>query len=156
MRAAAASRVEEPGAGGPELAVHAFAAALSTGNLSAATARFTRSACLLTPDGTEIHGREGIAAVLSQLISRRTQISIEQLVLREAGDVVLASALCTIRSDGPEGSRFVQTSAPTLVLQKVEGAWKIAVADPWSEHAQKGHLTLVPTARKASTRPSVN
>lgn len=144
MRAVAASRVEEAGASaGPEFAIHAFAAALNTGNLSAATARFTRTACLLTPDGTEIHGREGIAAVLSQLISRRTQISIEQIVLRDAGEVVLASALCTIRSDGPEGSRFVQTSAPTLVLQKVEDAWKIAVAAPWGDHPQANRRSLV-------------
>jgi ketosteroid isomerase-like protein len=143
VRAVAPSRVEEAGAdAGPEFVIHAFAAALSTGNLSVAMARFTRTACLLTPDGTEIHGREGIAAVLSQLISRRTQISIEQLVLRSAGEVVLASALCTIRSDGPEGSRFVQTSSPTLVLQKVEGTWKIAVAAPWSDRPQASLRSL--------------
>jgi ketosteroid isomerase-like protein len=143
VRAVAANRVEEAGEdASPEFVIHAFAAALSTGNLSVAMARFTRAACLLTPDGTEIHGREGIAAVLSQLISRRTHISVEQLVLRHAGEVVLANALCSIRSDGPEGSRFVQTSSPTLVLQKVEGVWKIAVAAPWSNRAQSERRVL--------------
>ena len=130
--ATAAPRRVEPEMREPDFALHAFAATLASGDLSAAAACFTRTACFLTPDGTAVHGREEISAVLAQLIARRTEIVLEQLVVRRAGEVALGSGRWTIRSDGPERSRFVQDGAPTLVLQRIEGVWKIAVLAPWA------------------------
>ena len=109
-----------------------FIAALSAGDVRAATACFTREACLITPDGTAIHGRSEIAGILDQLRARRTEISVEQLVVREAGDVALADGRLTIRSDGPEGARITQSCDPAAALHRVEGTWKIAVLDPWA------------------------
>jgi ketosteroid isomerase-like protein len=109
-----------------------FIAALSAGDVRAATACFTREACLVTPDGTAIHGRSEIAGILDQLRARRTEISVEQLVVREAGDVALADGRLTIRSDGPEGARIAQSCDPAAALHRVEGTWKIAVLDPWA------------------------
>ncbi len=36
-----------------------------------------------------------------------------------------------MRSDGPEGSRFVQALDPTMVIHRVEREWKLAVISPW-------------------------
>jgi ketosteroid isomerase-like protein len=113
-------------------ALHLFIAALSAGDVRGATACFTREACLITPDGTAIHGRSEIAGILDQLRARRTEISVEQLVVRQAGDVALAGGRLTIRSDGTEGARIEQSCDPSAALRRVEGVWKIAILDPWA------------------------
>ena len=112
--------------------LHLFIASLSAGDVRSATACFTREACLITPDGTAIHGRSEIAGILDQLRARRTEISVEQLVVREAGDVALAGGRLKIRSDGPEGARIEQSCDPSAALHRVEGVWKIAILDPWA------------------------
>jgi len=117
-----------------ENALTSFAAALSRGDLRGATACFTREGCLITPDRTVVHGRGDIARVLAQLIDRRTEIEIDRVVVRRAGDVALAGGHVTMRSDGPEGTRFVQACDPTMVIRKVEGSWKLAVIAPWGSH----------------------
>lgn len=114
-----------------ENALHSFTAAMSVGDLQGAAACFTREGCLITADGTAIHGRPDITGVLAQLIARRTEIQIDRVVVRRAGDVALASGHLTMRSDGPEGSRFSQSCDPTMVIQEVEGTWKLAVIAPW-------------------------
>jgi uncharacterized protein (TIGR02246 family) len=115
-------------------ALYAFIAALGDGNLRAASACFTREGCMITPDGTAVHGRTEIAAILAQLIARRTEIEVEQLVVRRAGDVALATGRLTLRSDGPEGARIEQSCDPTLALRRVEGLWKIAILAPWASN----------------------
>jgi ketosteroid isomerase-like protein len=45
--------------------------------------------------------------------------------------VILASGNWVLHSDGPGGSRLVETGAPTLVLRRIDGAWKIAVIALW-------------------------
>jgi ketosteroid isomerase-like protein len=119
------------GAAKPESALVSFTAALSRGDLQGASACFTREGCLITPDHTSVYGREDIAGVLAQLIAARTEIEIDRVVVRQAGEVALASGRVTMRSDGPEGTRFAQTCDPTMVIQRVEGTWKLAVIAPW-------------------------
>ena len=46
----------------------------------------------------------------------------------------LATGHVTMRSDGPEKTRFVQACDPTMVIRKIEGRWKIAVIAPWGSH----------------------
>jgi len=79
-----------------------------------------------------VHGRSEIAAILAQMIARRTEIEAEQIVARTAGDVALASGRLTMRSDGPEGARLIQRCSPTLALRRMEGTWKIAILAPWA------------------------
>jgi len=119
-------------------ALYAFNAALSEGDLALAAACFTREGCLITPDGTAVHGRADIAAILAQMIARRTEIEAEQLVVRTAGDVALASGRLTMRSDGPEGARLVQSCTPTLAMHRIEGEWKIAILSPWAARHPAG------------------
>lgn len=107
-----------------------FAAAISRGRLDAAIACFTRDACLVTPDGTAVHGRDGIASILTQLIDARVEVSIEVAAVLRAGDVALAHERWQIRPRGAE-AEFVTSTRPTLVLRRVESRWKLAVAAPW-------------------------
>jgi uncharacterized protein (TIGR02246 family) len=115
-------------------ALSSFAAALNRGDLRSAVACFTREGCLITPDRTTVHGRGDIAPVLAQMIARRTEIEIDRIVVRRAGDVALASGHLTMRSAGPGGTQFVQACDPTMVIRKVEGSWKLAVVAPWDTH----------------------
>lgn len=104
---------------------------LSCGDLEGAAACFAREACLLTQDATAIHTRERIRPVLAQLIARHTQIEVELCCVLTAGDIALATERWTICIDGTEGSRFEQACMPTLILHRIEGQWKLAVAAPW-------------------------
>jgi hypothetical protein len=72
---------------------------------------------------TLVHGRAGIAAVLAQLIARRTEIEIDRVVVRRV----------TMRSDGLEGARFTQSYDATMAIHRVEGTWKLAVIAPWGD-----------------------
>jgi ketosteroid isomerase-like protein len=109
---------------------HRFASAISRGRLDAAVRCLTRDACLVTPDGTAMHGREAIAGVLAQLIDARAEVAVEVTAVLRAGDVALAHERWQIRSGGSEGE-FVRSTRPTLVLRQVESRWKLAVAAPW-------------------------
>jgi ketosteroid isomerase-like protein len=128
MSTATAAPVDAP-AEGP---LQVFAEALSAGDLRGASACFTRSGCMITPDGTSVHGRSEITSLLAQLIARRTEVSIDQLVVRRAGDVALAGGRLTLRSAGPEGAPIEQSCGPSIALRLVEGSWKIAILAPWA------------------------
>lgn len=122
-------RVDHPAE--PQGAVHAFASALASGRPTAAAACFTRDSCLITADGTSVHGRDRIAKLLEQLIARRTVIEVDLLAINQAGDVARAKGQWSLTFDGPEGSRFVQTCNPTVVLQRIEYSWRLAILALW-------------------------
>lgn len=90
---------------------------------------------MVTPDGTSVHGRSEIIAILAQMVARRTELVVEQIFVRRAGDVALAGGRLTLRSDGPEGARIEQSCDPSLALRRIEGSWKIAILAPWSNLA---------------------
>jgi ketosteroid isomerase-like protein len=115
-----------------ENALYAFLAALSDGDVTIAAACFTREGCMITPDGTAVHGRPEVSRILAQLVARRTEIEVAQLVVRPAGDVALATGRLTLRSDGPDRERIEQTCELNLALRLIEGTWKIAILSPWA------------------------
>jgi len=108
-----------------------FAAALSVGDLEAATACFARDACLLTPDATTIRGRDHVRAILFQLIAMRPTVQVEQRGMLISGDVALATETWTIRLNGLKLTPFARTSDSTAVLRRVEDTWKLQIAAPW-------------------------
>ena len=110
---------------------HTFASALSAGDLERAAACFARDGCLITPDETAIHGRDQIKTVLAQMVIRRTEVEVDLSNSVSAGEVMLVRERWRVRT-GEGGARFEQTLHPTLVLQRIEGAWKLAIAAPWS------------------------
>ena len=118
----------------PDLAVarpHDLASFLSAGNLEGAAACFARDGCLITPDGTAVHGRDRIRSVLAQMVIRRTEIDVELSSSIKAGDVMLVRERWRLRA-GEASPRFEQTLHPTLVLRQIEAAWKLAIVAPWS------------------------
>jgi uncharacterized protein (TIGR02246 family) len=104
---------------------------LSVGDLPGAAGCFARDACLLTPDATAIHGRDGIRPVLAQLIARRPQIEVEAGSVIVAGDAAYANQRWRVTAPGASESSFEQTCSPSLVLRQIEGSWKIAIAALW-------------------------
>ncbi len=104
---------------------------LSVGDLPGAAGCFARDACLLTPDATAIHGRDGIRPVLAQLIARRPHIEVEAGSVIVAGDAAFANQRWQLTAQGAEGSRFEQAYNPSLVLRQIEGSWKVAIAALW-------------------------
>jgi ketosteroid isomerase-like protein len=114
----------------PATCSRAFAWALSSGDLDAAAACFARDGCLVTPDATAIHGRERIRPLLAQMVIRRTEIAVELSSAIGTGDVVLLRERWRVRSGAPE-ARVEQTLHPTLVLQRIEAAWKLSIVSPW-------------------------
>lgn len=117
--------------------LYAFVTVIGKGDHMAAARCFTREGCLITPDGTAIHGREDVAAIVAQMVARRTEIEVDQLTVREAGDVALVGGRMTMRTAGIEGRPIVQTFDPTAVLHRVEGAWRIAVLAPWTDPGRR-------------------
>jgi ketosteroid isomerase-like protein len=117
----------------PRLAVacpHSLASSLSAGDLEQAAACFARDGCLITPDGTAIHGRDRIRPVLAQMVIRRTEVEVESSTSIPAGGVMLVRERWRVRS-GEGDARLEQALTPTLVLQRIEGSWKLAIASPW-------------------------
>jgi ketosteroid isomerase-like protein len=109
----------------------AFAAALSAGDLDAASACFARDGCLITPDATTVHGRQSIRSILHQLIAMRPTVTVTQRSLLVAGEVAIAGEDWTIRVEAADGTRFAQQSPSTAVLRRVEDTWKLQIAAPW-------------------------
>ena len=120
----------------PVGATTAFAQAINSGDLPAAADCFTRDACLLTPDSTIVQGRPQITSILRQLIAVGWQIEIQETFLIPAGEVALTTQRWQVTSVAPEGQTFSRILTPTVVLRRVDGAWKLAVAMPWhTNHA---------------------
>jgi ketosteroid isomerase-like protein len=115
----------------PRIACLALPSLLSAGNLDAAARCFTRDACLLTPDATAIHDREHIRPLLAQLIARETRIEVEHSSVLLAGEVAFVRERWRVDASGAADARFEQTCFPSLVLKRVEGSWKVAIADLW-------------------------
>ncbi|HVV91454.1 MAG TPA: nuclear transport factor 2 family protein [Solirubrobacterales bacterium] len=116
-------------AGFPEEVVDGFGAALCAGDVGAATALFSREGCFVTPDSTVIRGRSQIRGFLQQMIDLATDLRIDQRTMVKAGDVAVGSEAWRLRLGQGEG--MVRTTRAMIVLGRIEGSWRIAVADPW-------------------------
>jgi ketosteroid isomerase-like protein len=117
----------------PERVVLAFAAALGEGDHAAATACFARDARLLTPDGTEVAGRERIREVLAQLTTLGSEIHFDSPRVLAVGPVALCSQRWKIGSSatGPEGFEQAFTCTTVLGRSAHTGRWQILIAAPW-------------------------
>lgn len=104
---------------------------LSAGDLRAVNACLARDVCLLTPDGTAVHGREAVRRVLAQLIAVETRIEVEGSRVLVAGDTALSRERWRVSSNGLDATRVRGCLDPTLCLQRIEGAWKVTVLVLW-------------------------
>lgn len=104
---------------------------LSAGDLRGASACLAKDACLLTPDGTAVHGREAVRRVLAQLIAADLRVEVESSRILVAGDAALARERWSVSSNGVDGERVQGVLNPTLAWQRIEGAWKLTVLVLW-------------------------
>lgn len=110
---------------GAEASARSFARALLVGDPRAAALHFARDAHLITPDGTEIVGRERIGAVLAQITA-----SSQRLVIQAGRTVVhRETAICTQLWRRGDAAGDLNTAR--FVLARLGGAWKIVIASPW-------------------------
>jgi uncharacterized protein (TIGR02246 family) len=116
---------------GPQESTRALAKSISRGDLEGAARCFAKDACLVTPDATAVRGRQEIRPVLRQLIASRSQIEVQESSIVLAGEVALGTERWTITTPGSEGRPFTRSLTATLVLRRLEGVWKLAVASPW-------------------------
>jgi ketosteroid isomerase-like protein len=114
----------------PHEIVDGFGVALRAGDVGAATALFSRHACFVTPDSTVIQGRPQISGFLRQFCDMAGELTFEQRTMVTAGDVAVGSENWTVRF-GSNGDSVRRTTRSTIVLNRIEGFWRIAVVDPW-------------------------
>jgi ketosteroid isomerase-like protein len=127
MRHSASSHpLGERFAASPRLACQALKRALCEGDLEAALSCFSPDACLVAPDGTEVHGTAAIRSRLAGLIESRAEVEVELAGVLSAGDIALAHERWSFRSE-----EAGHAPHPTLVLRCVGGGWKLAIAAPW-------------------------
>lgn len=120
------------GARDPQDSTLVFADSINRSDLDAATNCFAKDACLLTPDATAIRGREEIRPILHQLIVIGARIEVQESSVVRAGEVALGTERWAFTSPGTEDIPFTRTLSPTLVMRRLEGVWKLAVAMPWA------------------------
>jgi len=117
----------------PQESTRALAESISRGDLEAAARCFAKDACLVTPDATAVKGREEIRPILRQLIASGSRIEVQESSVVLAGEVALGTERWTITTPGSEGHSFTRSLTPTMVLRRLEGVWKLAVAIPWRQ-----------------------
>lgn len=84
------------------------------------------------PQGaTATRSREEIRPIIAQLVARETRVEVLFSSVLHAGELALCAEHWLIRSAAPDGATFEQRSRPTLVLRRLEGEWKLAIAAPW-------------------------
>ena len=115
----------------PQESTRALAESISRGDLDAAARCFAKDACLVTPDATAVKGREEIRPILRQLIASGSQIEVQESSVVLAGEVALGTERWVVTTPDSEGRSFTRALTPTMVLRRLEGVWKLAVAIPW-------------------------
>jgi ketosteroid isomerase-like protein len=124
---AAALRAE-----GPEATAQGFGRALLARDPHAAAGYLSESGRILTPDGTEVAGRDAALTVLRQITD-----SEQELEIRIGRTLVNgAVALCTQYwrrhgGGGRRGAKFEQSTLARLVLAREGDRWEIVIASPW-------------------------
>ncbi|MGN6585961.1 MAG: YybH family protein [Solirubrobacterales bacterium] len=115
----------------PQESTRALAESISRGDLDGAARCFAKDACLVIPDATAVKGRDEIRPILRQLIASGSQIEVQESSVVLAGEVALGTERWVVTTPGSEGRSFTRSLTPTMVLRRLEGVWKLAVAIPW-------------------------
>jgi ketosteroid isomerase-like protein len=113
-------------ASGPDATARAFARALLARDSRAAAAHLVGDAHLLTPDGTEVIGREAIGRILAQLSTSGRTLEIRAGRTISCGEV----AICTQQWRWGDAHRAGPLTVARLVLAG-DVSWKIVIACPW-------------------------
>lgn len=140
--------------GDPQRISADLADAIRRGDIRGAGECFSRNGCLVTPDDTAVYGREAIVDLLRQLNANVVDLEIDRVRAIAGEEMALSSERWTLRFESPEGS-YRRSSLALLVIKRVEGLWKIAIAAPWGWPRVEDQLVARPMASSGneSIRP---
>jgi ketosteroid isomerase-like protein len=116
---------------GAAATAEAFARSLLGGDATAAAAYFAADAQLMTPDGTQVGGRQSILSVLGQLTAAGPELEIRSGRTVIAGPVALCTQFWTRSARTPPSEPFEAAHSARLVLARSEQGWQIVIASPW-------------------------
>jgi ketosteroid isomerase-like protein len=108
-----------------------FAGALMAGDPAAAARLFSPAGTCLSRDGTEVHGRGQIGALLAQVTDSEHRLVIRLGRTLLGGDVALSTQFWTRHSKPARREGFESRSTARLVLGRGEAGWQILIASPW-------------------------
>lgn len=112
-----------PEVGGPAGVARSFAEALLAGDARRASRCFDPHGVMLSADGTEVAGHEGIAGLLSQIANPQTKLRVRLGRTVKAGPVALSTQIWERDVAAGTGA-----STARLVLHEAGGRWSIFVA----------------------------
>ena len=107
---------------GPRDVSLAFAAAVSGGDVDAATALWHADAVMVGTDGATVRGRDALRERFAQLVAAGAQIDIAVDEVVEQGDVALGRTTMTMAFGGAS-----VTFAGSVVYVRAEDGWRIAI-----------------------------
>jgi hypothetical protein len=119
----------------PAAAARLFAEKLLAGDVEGATRCFDPRGVMLSADGTEVVGCDGIAEILAQVAASELPLRIRLGRTLQAGPVALAVQIWDRDISG-----FTVSTTAKLVLGESRGRWSILVASPWAERPGKPPL----------------
>jgi ketosteroid isomerase-like protein len=114
----------------PEELARNLAAALIGGDAAAAAAYLAFDSRLITPDGTEVRGRQAVVSVLEQVATPGQRLEIEAGHTIWTGSVAVCAQRWTLRTEA-SGTPFERCSTGFLVLRCENGRWWVVIAAPW-------------------------
>jgi len=113
----------------PEELSQVFAAAINSGDVSAAGECWSEEAIIVGPDGSAATGRLAITRVLEGLIANGASVNIEVTRLYTAGSSALATG--RLRIDVPGQEPYEGTDSVVLYTRGQDGVWRVAIDAPW-------------------------
>jgi ketosteroid isomerase-like protein len=114
----------------PGDAVESFLASLAHGDLPSLAEAICRDACFVTRDGTTIHGRERIGALLGQLVAAGLEVRPLSSHAIQVSDFALIATSWQLRLPA-QPQLLLQRTDAMLALAEREGSWKLLLIAPW-------------------------
>jgi hypothetical protein len=127
-----------PVASGRLARVAALVGALNAGDVEGATSCFLARGVFVTPDATEVHGHDGVRALLAQLVASGLRIGVE--ADRTPSGRGHLSQRWRVRRGLAATRSFEQVLHPLFGMSRVGEDWKVAFLAPWWE-GQPGQVT---------------
>jgi uncharacterized protein (TIGR02246 family) len=109
-----------------------LAAAINGGEISKALELWEQDCTLISRDGSQVKGREEIAAILQSLISNGVTLEIQLSSLHQTSSTAVARGTLTTRVQGADGEPFIQRSESLVIYRRGgDGCWRVAIDFPW-------------------------
>lgn len=115
--------------------VHTLMDAMNRGDLDAACDCYAPGAMFLAEPGRLLRTPETIREALSGMIAVHPRLRTQQETVLENGETALFHSTWTMTGEAPDGTKIEQGGQSADVLVRVDGAWRIAIDNPWGVQA---------------------